>query len=162
MAEELVTVVVIVVEVAGRKEAEEAVDAVVAELGDQVARRYPLEEYTKFPNCWKAVVHLAPVVDDAAAAVARVSVRLAAKGWGLDSADREASTVWDRRQTRRVRPGNVLVHPAVAWVLIEAFPPPDPNQAPTEFEELLPDEPEYGWGGMDDDWYDDDEQPGGS
>ncbi len=154
--------VTVVVETADRKEAEEAVDAVVADLGDHVARRYPLEEYTKFPDCWRAVVHLAPVVDDAAAAVARVSVRLAANGWVLDSADREATTVWDRRDTKLVRPGDVLAHPAVAWVIIQAFPPPDPNEEPTEFEELVLEPPEYGWGGMDEDWYDDEDGEPGS
>ena len=156
MSEEVVTVVTIVVETPDREEAQAAVDAVAACLGPQVARRYPLEEYPKFPDCWRAVLHLAPVVDDPAAAAARVSVRLAANGWVLDSNDWEATTVWDRRDAKLVRPGAGLAHPAVAWVLIQAFPPPDPNQEPTEFEELVPDEPEYGWGGMDDDWDGDD------
>ena len=151
MATELWSLVKIVLETPARDEADAAVDAVVAVLGEPGARRFPVEEYPKFPDCWKGIVHLPPVVDDPPAVVAEVSAKLAAGGWVLKDRSSDAIAVWDRRNTALIPPGTVLAHPAVAWVLIEASPPPVPEDDLPEPEELVLEEPEYGWGGMDDD-----------
>ena len=65
---------------------------------------FPVEEYSKFPDCWEGVVHLAPVLDDPPAVVARLSAKLAAGGWVLEDHTSDAIAVWDRRNTALVHP----------------------------------------------------------
>ncbi len=112
-------------------------DEVIGVLGHPVTERLPVEEYTKFPGCWLAVMNLTPFDDDPVDVITRLSSRLAATGWSVKDHGHGAEALWKHRDTGET----TFVNPAVRWANIEAFPPLA-DQEPAEVEELVPEGPE--------------------
>lgn len=127
---------VLVLEARDTAVATAALDEVVGALDHPVTERFPVEEYTKCPDCWLAVVDLAPVDDDPADAITRLSARLAVSGWSVEDYGHAADTIWKRRDAN-TGGETAFVHPAVQWAHIQAFPPLT-DQEPAEVEELVP------------------------